>query len=94
MSVGDAERQPLLASQEQSVQDPQSTDNISVPVTNLEAPTDADATHSIPDAVEQTTYLRTVLWYIILISGGITTLIFFKALIDAGEADVSPLQQS
>jgi hypothetical protein len=93
MSAGDAERQPLL-SQEQNVQDPQSTDNISVPVPNLEAPTDADATSNMPDAVEQTTYLRTVLWYIILISGGITALIIFKGLINAGEADVSPLHQS
>ena len=86
MSAGNAERQPLLTPQVQSVQGPIFTDNISIPVTNLE---DADA--STPDAVEQTTYLWTVLWCIILISGGISTLIFIKDFIDAGEVDVSSL---
>jgi hypothetical protein len=84
MSAGDAERQPLLASQEQSIQDPQSTGT-------SEAPMDADTSTPGPDAVEQTTYLWTILWYIVLISGGIIALIFVKGFIDAGEVDVSPL---
>lgn len=83
MSAGDAERQPLLACQEQSVQDRQSTDDISVPITDLDA--------STLDIVKRTTYLWTVLWCIILISGGIAALILIKALIDAGDVDVSPL---
>jgi hypothetical protein len=81
--TGDAERQPLLAAQQQS-------DQGSQPVANLEIPTSADA--STPDAVEQTTYVRSVIWYIILVSGGALALVFLiKGFIDAGDADVSPL---
>jgi hypothetical protein len=86
MSADNAERQPLLASREQSVQHPQFTDNISVPVIDLEG-----ADTSTPGAVKRTTYLWPVLWCIIIISGGITALIFIKDFIDAGDVDVSPL---
>jgi hypothetical protein len=85
----DAERQPLLASQQQDVQGSQPTDTI--PTTaNLEIPTDTDA--SMPDVLEQKTYhVWIVLWYIILVSGGTFALVFItKGFIDAGDGNVSP----
>jgi hypothetical protein len=87
--TADAERQPLLASQQQGVQGSQPTDL--VPTTaNLEIPTDTAAT--TPDVLEQKTYhVWTVLWYIILISGGTLALfLIIKGFIDAGDANVSP----
>jgi hypothetical protein len=89
--TGDAERQPLLASQQQGAQGSQSTNSISVPTTaNPEIPTDADV--SAPDDVEQKTYIWTVLWYIILVSAGVLALVLIiKGFIDAGDVNVSPL---
>jgi hypothetical protein len=81
----DGERQPLL-------QGSQPTESIStsVLVADPETPTDADAAK--PDSVERTTDVWTVLWYIILVSGGTLALVFFiKGFIDAGDVDVSLL---
>ncbi|KAI0251611.1 mitochondrial carrier [Lactifluus subvellereus] len=77
----DGERQPLLQGSQ-----PTEDINISVPVADPEIPTDPDAAK--PDPVEQTTYLWTVLWYIILALGGTLVLVFFiKGFIDAGDVD-------
>jgi hypothetical protein len=89
-SLDDAERQPLLSPQQQSVDNSQAIEYVTTTVTpdDLPVPTD-DANVPKPD-LEVKTYLWTVLWYITLMAAGILILVFFiKGFIDAGDVDVS-----
>ena len=88
-SLDDAERQPLLSPQQQSVDDSQNSGNVAATVTPDDPPSDANLNVTKPD-LEVKTYLWTVLWYIILVVAGVVILVFFiKGFIDAGDVDVS-----
>ena len=71
-----AEDQPLLASQQPNYE---GAEEASVQAENGDEPTD----------IVQKTSVWTVIWYIILLTGGTLALIFFvKGFIDAGDVDV------
>jgi len=87
-SPDDAERQPLLSPQQNSVDNSQTIEYVTATVTPDDLPTD-DANVAKPD-LEVKTYLWTVLWYITLAAAGVLILVFFiKGFIDAGDVDVS-----
>ncbi|KAI0299983.1 mitochondrial carrier [Multifurca ochricompacta] len=84
--TSDAERQPLLASRQPGSQP---AEHISVPIVNQDTDllTDVESNKPEPDIDGQTS-VWTVLWYIILVSGGtLSAAIFIKSFIDAGDVD-------
>jgi hypothetical protein len=87
-SLDDAERQPLLSQQQQSVDNSQTIEYVTATVTPDDLPTD-DANVTKPD-LDLKTHLWTILRYITLAAAGVLILVFFvKGFIDAGDVDVS-----
>jgi hypothetical protein len=90
--MDDPERQPLLPPQQQGVESPENTGNITTTVTNDDSPTtdtDTDARNSV---LEKMPNLSTVLWYTIWLVAGIIVLVFFiKGFMDACDINVGLL---
>jgi hypothetical protein len=89
----DAERQPLLPPQQQSVENSQTTGNISTTDTHDDdsAPIDTDTDASNP-GLEKKPSLFTILWYTVWAALGIIALVFFiKGFYDACDIHVSLL---
>jgi hypothetical protein len=83
----DPERQPLLPSQQQSVENSQTTGNI----TTTDANDDSSPIADNP-GLEKKPSLLTILWYTMWIAVGIIALVFFiKGFFDACDINVSPL---
>lgn len=84
----DPERQPLLPPQQQSVENSQTTGNITTTDTHDDSqPIDTNA--STPD-LEKKPSLFTILWYTICAAAGIIVLVFFiKGFYDACDINVS-----
>jgi hypothetical protein len=86
----DPERQPLLPPQQQSVENSQTTGNITTSDTHDDSPTiDTDASNPGPEKKQS---LFTILWYTIGMAAGIIVLVFFiKGFYDACDVSVSLL---
>src|ERR1700676_4989956 len=86
----DPERQPLLPPQQQSVENSQTTGNITTTDTNDDSPPiDTDASNPGP---KKKPPLSTILWYTIWVVAGIIALVFFiKGFYDASDINVSLL---
>ena len=86
----DPERQPLLPPQQQSVENSQTTGNITTTDSHDESPP-SDTDTSNP-SLEKKPSLFTILWYTIWVALGIIVLVFFiKGFYDACDINVSPL---
>lgn len=86
----DPERQPLLPPQQQSVENSQTTGNITTTDTHDESPPiDTDAGNPVLDKKPS---LFMILWYTIWVAVGIIALVFFiKGFYDACDINVSLL---